>query len=151
MTESSPLQIVCPACAAVNRVPPHKLGDRPLCGKCRTGLITGQPINAADQNFRRYIEKSDLPLVVDFWATWCGPCQQFAPVFSQVAAEMANRAVFLKLDTEANQATAANYQIRSIPTLMIFHRGKEVARLAGALPKAQFEQWLTEQLSTLAR
>ncbi|WP_226702974.1 thioredoxin TrxC [Microbulbifer elongatus] len=121
-------------------------GDRPLCGKCRAPLITGHPINASDANFRRFIDKSDLPVVVDFWATWCGPCQQFAPVYSQVADEMATQAVFLKLDTEANQQTAATFQIRSIPTLMVFHHGAEITRLSGALPRPQLLQWLGQHL-----
>ncbi|KUJ84660.1 thioredoxin TrxC [Microbulbifer flavimaris] len=148
MTDSAPLQIVCPACNAVNRVPGHRLGDRPVCGKCRSPLLGGHPVNATDQNFSRFIEKSDLPVVVDFWATWCGPCQQFAPVFSQVSGEMATNAVFVKVDTQANQQAAAQYQIRSIPTLMIFHRGRELARLSGALPKPQFQQWLHQQLAS---
>ncbi|WP_428821142.1 thioredoxin TrxC [Microbulbifer sp. MCCC 1A16149] len=146
MSNSDPIQVLCPSCAAVNRVPGNRLGDRPKCGKCRESLITGQPLNGTDRNFQRIIEKSDLPVVVDFWATWCGPCQQFAPVFSQAASEMATRALFVKLDTEANQQTAGRFQIRSIPTLMIFHRGRELTRLSGALPKAQFMQWLNQQL-----
>ena len=146
MANTDPIQILCPSCSALNRVPHQRLGDRPLCGKCRAALIAGQPINGSDSNFRRIIEKSDLPVVVDFWASWCGPCQQFAPVFSQVSTEMATQAVFVKLDTEANQQTAANFQIRSIPTLMLFHRGKEVARMSGALPKPQFVQWLQQHL-----
>lgn len=147
MPDSSAIQILCPSCTTLNRVPAQKLGDRPLCGKCRTPLVSAAPINGTDGNFRRFIDKSDLPVVVDFWASWCGPCQQFAPVFSQVAAELATRAVFIKLDTEANQQTAASFQIRSIPTLMIFHRGREVARLSGALPKPQFVQWLNQHLT----
>ncbi|QKX18403.1 thioredoxin TrxC [Microbulbifer sp. YPW1] len=146
MSNSDPIQVLCPSCAAVNRVPGNRLGDRPKCGKCRKPLITGQPLNGSDRNFQRIIEKSDLPVVIDFWATWCGPCQQFAPVFSQAASEMATRALFVKLDTEANQQTAGRFQIRSIPTLMIFHRGRELTRLSGALPKAQFMQWLNQQL-----
>lgn len=146
MSNSDPIQVLCPSCAAVNRVPGNRLGDRPKCGKCRESLITGQPLNGTDRNFQRIIEKSDLPVVVDFWATWCGPCQQFAPVFSQAASEMATRALFVKLDTEANQQTAGRFQIRSIPTLMIFHRGRELTRLSGALPKTQFMQWLNQQL-----
>ena len=146
MASADPTQILCPSCTALNRVPLQRLGDRPLCGKCRAPLLSGTPIVGTDSNFRRLIEKSDLPVVVDFWATWCGPCQQFAPVFSQVAAEMATQAVFVKLDTEANQQTAASFQIRSIPTLMVFQQGKERARMSGALPKPQFVQWLQQQL-----
>lgn len=140
-------QIVCPNCSAINRVPSSKLNAHPLCGKCRQGLLSVHPIIANDQNFSRFIEKNDLPVVVDFWASWCGPCQQFAPVFSQVSHEMATQACFIKLDTENNQMIASRYQIRSIPTLMIFHHGKEIARLSGALPKTQFKQWLQQYLS----
>lgn len=140
-------QIVCPNCSAINRVPSSKLNAHPLCGKCRQGLLSEHPIIANEQNFSRFIEKNDLPVVVDFWASWCGPCQQFAPVFSQVSHEMATQACFIKLDTENNQMIASRYQIRSIPTLMIFHHGKEIARLSGALPKTQFKQWLQQYLS----
>lgn len=146
MTSDQKLQLVCPACGAVNRVPAAKLGDRPLCGKCRHTLTAGEPVNAGDGDFNRFIQRSDLPVVVDFWATWCGPCVQFAPVFSAAAAEMATRALFLKLDTEANPQTAARFQIRSIPTLMVFHRGRELGRLSGALPPQQFRQWLEQHL-----
>ena len=144
------LQLVCPACTALNRVPAAKLGDGPNCGKCRKPLASGAPVVASDANFARFIERSDLPVVVDFWATWCGPCVQFAPVFSATAGDMATRAVFLKLDTEANPQTSARFQIRSIPTLMVFHRGKELGRLSGALPPQQFRQWLDQHLPAVA-
>lgn len=143
---SEPIQLICPACSAINRVPAQKLGAGPLCGKCRQSLLSGQPLAVNDQNFRRHIDNAGLPVVVDFWATWCGPCQQFAPVFSEVAGQFREQASFLKLDTEANPNTARQFQIRSIPTLMVFHQGKEIARLAGAFPKGQFVQWLHQQL-----
>lgn len=146
MSSADVLQLVCPTCMTLNRVPSGKLSDQPKCGKCKNLLITGQPVIANEQNFSRLISKSDLPVVVDFWAPWCGPCKGFAPTFSAVAAEMATQMSFVKLDTEENPQTSAQFQIRSIPTLMIFHKGKEVARLSGALPKPQFVQWLQQSV-----
>ncbi|MBU2877402.1 thioredoxin TrxC [Aliiglaciecola lipolytica] len=140
------MQIVCSHCNAKNRLPKAKLDDKPLCGKCKKPVLSNHPVIATDQNFNRFITDNGLPVVVDFWASWCGPCKQFAPTFEQVASEMSTQACFLKLDTEHNQHTAGGYQIRSIPTLMIFHHGKEVARLSGALPKPQFKQWLAQNL-----
>ena len=145
------VQLVCPECGTINRVPAQRLGDKPVCGKCRNGLISDHPVVATDQNFRHIINNTGLPVVVDFWAPWCNPCLQFAPVFNDVSNDMATQARFIKLDTEANPQTAAQYQIRSIPTLMLFNRGKEITRLSGALPKTQFRQWLQQQLSGLVR
>ena len=142
----SPIQIVCASCSTKNRLAKDKLNNKPVCGKCGKSVLSTKPVVGSDKNFSRYVTDNGLPVVVDFWASWCGPCKQFAPTFEQVAGEMSTQACFVKLDTEYNQNTAGGYSIRSIPTLMIFHQGKEIARMSGALPKAQFTQWLAQNL-----
>lgn len=138
------LQINCPHCLATNRVPAERLGDKPNCGRCKQALFDGKPLVLTPNNLAATLEKNDIPVVVDCWASWCGPCQAFGPVFNQAAAQFEPRARFAKLDTEANQAIAQQWGIRSIPTLLVFKGGKEVQRLAGALPLPQFSQWLRQ-------
>ncbi|MGB1466121.1 MAG: thioredoxin TrxC [Alcanivorax nanhaiticus] len=140
------IELTCPSCGAINRVPEERLQQRPVCGKCKNVLLNEQPLVATDASFQRLVDRNGLPLVLDFWASWCGPCQQFAPTFQACAAVFATQARFIKVDTETCPQTAARFQIRSIPTLMIVKNGKEVTRLSGALPKAQFVQWLNQQL-----
>ena len=149
--ESKPKREIATATANSKKfeAPIIPAGAATSCGKCHEPLISGHPVNVTDQNFSRFLEKNDLPLIVDFWANWCGPCKNFAPVFSQVASEMSTQITFAKLDTESQQYTASRYQIRSIPTLMLFHHGREIARLSGALPKPQFTQWLKQQLASI--
>ncbi|MDN2483219.1 thioredoxin TrxC [Vibrio agarivorans] len=133
----------CPHCNGVNRVPEEKLNEQAKCGRCQQPLLDGRPVEGTSDNFDALL-KSEQTVVVDFWAPWCGPCVNFAPVFEQVANEQGSQARFIKVDTEAQQALAAQYGIRSIPTIMVFRNGERVNMINGALPKVQFEQWLAQ-------
>lgn len=145
MTDSS-IIIVCQSCNTKNRLDKVKLKDKPVCGTCSKSILSITPAIGSDKNLNRFITGNSLPIVVDFWAAWCGPCKQFVPIFEQVASEVSTRACLLKLDTEHNPLTAEKYTIRSIPTLIIFHKGKEVTRMSGTLTKPQFMQWLDQNL-----
>jgi thioredoxin 2 len=136
------MELVCPQCGAVNRLPSERLRDRPKCGKCGAEVLPPHPIELNAASFDKFIARNELPVLIDFWAPWCGPCKQFAPVFSQMAGAWANRVRFAKVNTEAEQALAARHGIRSIPTLAIFKGGREVDRVSGALPAQQLEAWL---------
>jgi thioredoxin 2 len=138
--------VVCPHCSAVNRIPPERLGDRPLCGKCGESLFTGKPLDLAAAAFDRHLQRSELPLVVDFWADWCGPCKMMAPAFAQAAAELEPHVRLAKVDTESQQALAARYAIRSIPTLILFSGGREIARQAGAMSRNDIVHWVKRSL-----
>ena len=133
--------IVCPHCSAVNRIPNNRLGDAPKCGKCKQALFTGHPVELTDQNFAKFIGKSDVPVVVDFWAEWCGPCKMMAPAFAEASGQLEPNVILAKLNTEVAQQTAAQFGIRSIPSIIMFKNGKEVARQAGALNTQQIIQW----------
>lgn len=138
------MELVCPRCHAVNRVPDDRLSEQPKCGKCGAALLPGKPVELGSSGFEKFVSRSGLPVVVDFWAPWCGPCKMFAPVFSQVAAELNTRYRFVKVNTEAEQGLAAQHGIRSIPTLAIFQNGREATRLSGALDAARLRQWLAQ-------
>ncbi|WP_000102976.1 thioredoxin TrxC [Vibrio mimicus] len=136
----------CPSCHSLNRVPVERITESPNCGKCQSSLLDGASIEGTEANFSALLQ-SDKPVVVDFWAPWCNPCVGFAPVFSDVAAERKGRVRFIKIDTEAQQNLAAHFQIRSIPTIMVFKNGQRIDMINGALPKSQFDQWLNQALT----
>ncbi len=139
------MQLVCPHCLARNRVPDERLNDAPSCGKCGSALMAAEPVALDDASFARFTEGTDLPVVVDFWADWCGPCKMMAPQFAK-AAEQMPQVRFAKVDTEAAQQTGVRHRIRSIPTMVLFRQGREVARVSGAMAAGDIQRWLQSQL-----
>ena len=138
--------IVCPACAAVNTVPSDRLGDGPICGKCKTALFSGHPAELTDATFDKHVARNEIPVLVDFWAPWCGPCLAMAPAFEEAAGALEPGVRFAKLNTEDQQMSGARFGIRSIPTMVLFRGGQEIARRSGAMPAGQIVSWLRSEL-----
>ena len=147
MTEM--LMIRCPACGAVNRVPPDRVeeGSRPVCGKCKTALPVGKPHPVTDASFAQDVERSPVPVLLDAWAPWCGPCHMIAPVIDQLAAELAGRVRVVKLNVDDNPQTAGRFDLRSIPTLLVLKEGREIDRLVGVQPKQEIARRLEQAIA----
>ena len=141
-TREDSFHVVCPSCGGVNRVAAGRLGDGPRCGTCKQALFTGRPVELTEATFDRHIGRSDIPVVVDFWAPWCAPCRMMAPAFEQAAAQLEPRVRLAKLNTEESPSLGAQHGIRSIPTLAVFRGGREVARQMGAMSGPQLLQWI---------
>ena len=143
----SQLHVVCPHCHTTNRVREADLANAPDCGSCHQALFTAQPVNLSATEFDRHVTRSDLPVLVDFWAPWCGPCRMMAPAFEQAAQQLEPRVQLVKVNTDEAQGLGARLNIRSIPTMALFVGGKEVARQAGAMGAADIVRWAQSQLA----
>jgi len=139
---SDAVQIACPSCLVANRVPTARLAEDPKCGKCGARLLDGKPVEMTEEGFPPFLRRTELPVLVDFWAPWCGPCRAMAPHFERAAQDLRDRARLVKVNTEEAQGLAARYGIRAIPTLILFKNGAEVKRASGAMDAGALAQWV---------
>lgn len=142
MLETDLFNLVCSECGAVNRIPKLRRADSPVCGKCHELLLPVHPIELSDATFDKFVARSDIPILVDFWAAWCGPCRSMEPAYKEAAAMLSPDAILAKLNTEVSPLTAAKFRISSIPTLILFRGGREIARQLGAMNAPQISRWV---------